>query len=329
MRKVISMRTKVWAESGLWKFGRRGGLGRVLGSRTAVVIALLGVLIAPAVGFGSPVTAQNARATCVITQEGSAVRLSFAGDLGSSVNLRRNSQWVATVTGKSSFVPLAGGTTGYVIRVRGGVGPDHVGCKTTTTRVLETPAEFVCDGPCNVVIEGDSLTRGLVNRLCNRVDGLSTCHNSGVGGDLTDQMLASAPSDVDARLGRGGNDILFLWAGTNDLWQRAHGPDPATNAAVAAENIETYIAERRAAGWDFIVLTNLPQMKSAIQGVDELNSLIQGIEADAHIDLRSDLKLQLGNTNGFRDPDNVHFSRDGYDYIVDTYYIPQVLQLQR
>lgn len=208
---------------------------------------------------------------------------------------------------------------------------DSEGAETTTQAERLEPADqdpFVCSNPCNVAIEGDSLTRGLVDRLCNQVADLGNCHNSGVSGDRTDQMLASAPTDVDTQLGAGSDDLLFLWAGTNDLWQRAHGGDPTTNAEGTAVNIETYISERRAAGWDHIVLVNLPPMMAAVEGVDELNSLIEAIDADAHIDLNGDPLVALGNANGFRDPDGVHFSREGYNYVMDTYYIPTVLELR-
>ena len=203
----------------------------------------------------------------------------------------------------------------------------------TTTSQVETlqpvrRGPFVCEDPCNVVIEGDSLTRGLVDRLCNQVTDLGNCHNSGVGGDRTDEMLASAPADVDSRVGNGSDDLLFLWAGTNDLWQRFHDGDPQTNAEMTAAIIETYISERRAAGWDYVVLMNLPPMIDVVQGVDELNALIAGIDADAHIDLNADPLVSLGNENGFRTQDGVHFSREGYNYVMDTYYIPMVLELR-
>lgn len=200
----------------------------------------------------------------------------------------------------------------------------------TSTEPAPKPAvEFTCDNPCHVVLDGDSLTKHLVERLCNKITDLGACYNSGVAGDRVDQMTASAAADVDTHLGNSTNDLLFFWGGTNDLWKQFHDSDPERNAEATVRNIEQYLAERRDAGWDHIVVVNVPEMKSEVRGVDALNQLLASSSFDGFIDLAADPALALGNPNGFRNTDGVHFTPDGSRHIVDTHYIPMVEALRR
>ena len=72
----------------------------------------------------------NGQATCTVVA-GDPNILEFSGDLGDSVQLRKNGSWVATVTGRANFILLPGeGTDGYVIRVRGGRFGGDIACST-------------------------------------------------------------------------------------------------------------------------------------------------------------------------------------------------------
>lgn len=175
-----------------------------------------------------------------------------------------------------------------------------------------------------VVAEGDSLTAGFGDRLCEALDGLARCDNSGVPGARTNDMLASAPDDVDRHLGQRCEGLLILWAGTNDLWHQLHGGDAHQNAAQAAANIDAYIDDRRRAGWGHIVVVTLPEMGAGIAGVDSLNERLGELDADEFIDLANDPELRPGSNSGYRDPDGVHFSQRGSSYIVENYYLPLI-----
>ena len=74
-------------------------------------------------------TADDGQATCTIV-EGDPNVLEFTGDLGNTVQLRRNGSWVANVTGRASYELPNTGTDGYIIRISGGRYDGRTECST-------------------------------------------------------------------------------------------------------------------------------------------------------------------------------------------------------
>ncbi len=203
---------------------------------------------------------------------------------------------------------------------------------TTTTEATTTTAAASegsgvtpdCSSPCNVVLEGDSLTMGLRDLFCLKITA-AKCINSGVGGNRLDQMMETARNDVDLHAGDDGNDVLFLWAGTNDFWQKFHSEDPTANAQAVHDLHADYINERRANGWDYIfVLTHPPSNPEAIQGATQLNELLREntIGADAIIDVGAEPKLADPFDTFLRAEDAVHYTDNGRFIVIDDHLIP-------
>lgn len=191
-----------------------------------------------------------------------------------------------------------------------------------------TGGEPDCSVLCNIAMEGDSLTVGLGSRLCDAVK-TGNCINSGIVGRRVDEMIVTARSDVDNQVGPGDHDVLILWGGTNDLWQKFHSPDPATNAAAIYENIKTFVAERRAAGWDHVYVMTLPPMNPTyVVGTEPLNELIRRNEAGANgiLDVGADPRLANAFDPAMRAPDGIHFG-DGGRAVVMEYILGAVNNL--
>ena len=176
-----------------------------------------------------------------------------------------------------------------------------------------------CAVLCNIAMEGDSLTVGLGNRLCGAVQ-TGNCINSGIVGRRVDEMIVTARTDIDNQVGTDGNDVLILWGGTNDLWQKYHSTDPATNAAAIYEQIKTFVAERRANGWDYIYVMTLPPMNPTyVVGTDPLNGLIRENQAgaDGVLDVGADPRLANAFDPAMRAADGIHFGDGGRAVVME------------
>ncbi len=205
--------------------------------------------------------------------------------------------------------------------------------ESTTTTEASTTTEVANGGgvtpdcrsnQCNVVLEGDSLTMGLRDLFCLKITA-AKCINSGIGGNRIDQMMETARNDVDIHVGDGDNDVLFLWAGTNDFWQKFHSEDPTANAQAVYDLHGEFIEERRAKGWDYIfVLTHPPSNPGLIQGADQLNELIRTntIGADAIIDVGAEAKLADPFDTFLRAEDAVHYTDNGRFIVIDDHLLP-------
>ena len=86
------------------------------------------------------------------------------------------------------------------------------------------------------------------------------------------------------------------------------------------------MADRKAAGWDYIFIATLPSVKSSIEGVDQLNSLIRSDRAGADeiIDLGAESRFDDPFNSNYRNPDGVHFVDGGADIISFEYYVPAI-----
>lgn len=192
---------------------------------------------------------------------------------------------------------------------------------TTTTPPRNQPD---CSSGCRVVLEGDSLTKGLGSRVCNRLD-TSVCVNSGISGARVDEMINTARNDVD-NLANSNKDVLVLFGGTNDLWQEAHSSNVSTNARETHSLLSEYVADRKAAGWDYIFIATIPAMRPSIEGVSQLNSLIRGdlAGADELIDLGAEPRFADPFDPAYRNADGVHFVDGGADIISFDYFVPAI-----
>lgn len=178
-------------------------------------------------------------------------------------------------------------------------------------------------------MEGDSLTLGLGDWLCLQV-ATGACINSGIGGNRVDHMIETARNDVDIHLGSGDNDVLILWAGTNDMWQQHHSADPVANVEAAYGFISSYVSERRSKGWDVVfILTNPPANPDLIKGSDHLNDLIRAntAGADAIIDVGAEPKLANPFDAFLRAPDGVHYKDPGREIVVYEHLVPAIRSL--
>ena len=85
--------------------------------------------------FGSP----DAGPACFVIETEGRFVVTFSGDLGSSVNLLRGSQWIQNVTGFDVFTDEFGRNSSYTIRVRDGATRTDVAC-TEVAWPLDTSA---------------------------------------------------------------------------------------------------------------------------------------------------------------------------------------------
>ncbi len=79
------------------------------------------------------------RASCTV-EVGETTRLTFSGDLGFSVQLRRGSEWISTVTGLASYDLPDENADGYFIRVRGGRYGGDIQCSDNPTAPQPEPS---------------------------------------------------------------------------------------------------------------------------------------------------------------------------------------------
>ncbi|MGF1597372.1 MAG: GDSL-type esterase/lipase family protein [Acidimicrobiales bacterium] len=242
----------------------------------------------------------------------------------------------ATDTGGLSLPTAGTATTGPDVSATDNADPSPTAPDApATSPSMSTPATAAgprpdCRSACTIVMEGDSLAMGLGDWLCRELGTTGGCINSGTGGNRVDQMIETARGDVDLHAGAGGNDVLILWGGTNDLWQQHHSPDPTANAEATYGFIADYIAERRTKGWDYIfVMTNPPANPDLVKGSDHLNELIRANSAgaDAVIDTAAEPKLADPFDSYLRASDGVHYTDPGRQIVVDGYLVPAIRSL--
>lgn len=199
--------------------------------------------------------------------------------------------------------------------------------RSSTATTATTPRTSTCARGCTVLIEGDSLTSSLARFLGERVPAGVEVIDSGFGGKRIDEMLVSARSDVDLHAGGQPDDLLFLWAGINDLRQRRHSKDPAENARLVHGMIGDYVAERRSKGWDWIAVLTMPRTTSEIEGWPELNRMLRTVDvgADLVIDIGADPVLADPFDPVHKNPDGLHLNGTGARHVADKHLLPAVM----
>jgi lysophospholipase L1-like esterase len=122
-----------------------------------------------------------------------------------------------------------------------------------------------------IVFDGDSLTWGggeaqyprpYPYQTITSLGGSYTWHNTGVAGRSFAAIIAAAAAEVDTKIVAGKKNILLVCGGTNDLY-----PNGTSGTAASVEaNVQTYVAARKAAGWNKVLATTLTAMDPV--GVD-------------------------------------------------------------
>lgn len=180
-----------------------------------------------------------------------------------------------------------------------------------------------------VIADGDSLTVGSplsppwMDAVVAGLGGYSTYHNIAVGGQTMATIVSNSPNKTDPNYDATVRDLLWIWAGTNDI---AAGTAPAT----VYSNLTTYCAARRSAGFKVVVATMLPRKL----GTDNVNTETNRITyndsirtnwatfADALADVGNDATIgganAPDNATYYQSSDKVHLTAAGYA-IVATY----------
>jgi hypothetical protein len=186
----------------------------------------------------------------------------------------------------------------------------------------------------NIAFDGNSLTYGSLNPTTHVSEpypsqlaalppmagsgtsgGEST--NFGVGGSTWSDMTARAPAGLDTAVVLGRTNLLIAWETINTVaavWLDGYGTSSLANyVALNATGCESYVAARRAAGWDMIFLLGslpherflfIPPLNEVLAACDEdMRARLYG--ADAYIDLRH---------NGPFD-----FTANGWTFDIGTY----------
>lgn len=185
---------------------------------------------------------------------------------------------------------------------------------------LPTDAEMrvVGDITKQVAFDGDSRTAGKwwAERAMEAAypDGVR-CYggrglaNWAVSGNTVANLISLAAAGVDTIVNPGGSNTLVVWAGVNSA---------AVGAATIYSQLQTYIAARRAAGWNKIILCSEIDAQSSMTWHNTvwpaLNVLLAADHsfADGFIDLGGDARLQNALDTTYYLADKVHLTAAGY-----------------
>src|SRR5688572_4458197 len=178
----------------------------------------------------------------------------------------------------------------------------------------------------NLIFAGNSLTAGYdtqnllpveqnyPSRTCAELERQGyhlQCHNKGIGGQTTTEMLQRA-ADIDSLIQ--GPSVVVVWELGNDLMFTTSSEEQLF------DHLATYCRERRQLGAKVVVMT-VPYrrdiasdpVKSAM--LERLNQRIRNEHtkfADVLVDLTLDLRLP-----NLMQPDKVHFLPEGYAAIAE------------
>ena len=160
--------------------------------------------------------------------------------------------------------------------------------------------------PVNVVCTGDSITYGLSSgtlyswpSMIGHARRDATIANLGVSGRTLADIAANAATEIDPLLRDGVVNVLYAWAGTNDILYGA-------SAATVYAAYQAFAASRFAAGWDYvIVLDVLSRVGSGAETINQFNALMAAgasTWASAYIPISRDARFSsTGNTIYFAD----------------------------
>jgi lysophospholipase L1-like esterase len=190
--------------------------------------------------------------------------------------------------------------------------------------------------PATIIFAGNSLTAGYdtqfllpaeqvyPSKLCAEMKRQGydlTCHNKGIGGITTTEMLQRAASDVDPLIN--DHSIVVVWELGNDLMFTT------STEQQLFDHIATYCAGRRALGAKVVVVTVPYRFDIARDPVkaamlERLNArLVSEYKdfADVLVDLNADARLPT-----LLQPDKVHYLPEGYTAIAES-VLPSVRAL--
>lgn len=165
-------------------------------------------------------------------------------------------------------------------------------------------------GRLNVVLEGDSLTVGYGPRFQIMMDGEKTnVNNDAVSDETVVQMLTQVPELSRKYKSDAKDNIMVLWAGTNDLcW--GEGGDPVK----AFNHLKDLAGAYSRQGFKVMVLTLGYTRPSTMSQANAYNALVKSAKGpwDAVLDL-----TRIPTLEGLLENDMVHYTPVGYQKIAD------------
>lgn len=180
--------------------------------------------------------------------------------------------------------------------------------------------QLVCDGDSLTAGVGvaDATTQSYPPQLRSLYNGPNSfnLYNFGIAGQTTSDINSDASTQIDILYDSAmSSNFCLVWAGTNDL---VAGTSPAT----VYNNLKTYWAARRSAGWKVVAFTALPRSAPGVPAGFEadrqtLNTSIRSDSSlyDAIVDLAADSRIgdsgdELNTT--YYDGDKTHLNQAGY-----------------
>jgi hypothetical protein len=171
-----------------------------------------------------------------------------------------------------------------------------------------------------VVFEGDS--RSLLKQWTEKTvedafpsgdlafGGCGVCSQAVSGSTIAN--LITRGTTLDALIKPGVTNALVIWIGVNSV---------AVGAAQIYADMQTYIAARRAAGWNKIILCSEIDGQSSMDWHNTvwpaLNALLYADHsfADGFADLGADARLQNALDTTYFNADKIHLTTAGYDVV--------------
>lgn len=145
--------------------------------------------------------------------------------------------------------------------------------------------------------------------------------NFAVAGQKLTDMIADGVTQIDARLQAGKKNILFVFAGTNDLAFESITPTEAHT------RLATYCTARQTAGWTVVVADMIRRLPTDV-GYDESDAF--NVLVAANYSTYADVHCAWGADPAFSDVtntlyyvDQIHPTQLGHD-VLSSYAIPAV-----
>lgn len=163
---------------------------------------------------------------------------------------------------------------------------------------------YVTDGlTSNIVFEGDSITSAgatFADYAALLIGPSIAYQKTAVGGSVIADLVSRATADDALISATRSPDVLFVFAGTNDI-------NDGASAATATADLKSYCLARRAAGWKVIVATPISRITVDATITDYTNAIIADSSFyDVLCDFHADTRFDAGSYS-----DTTYYSGDG------------------
>ncbi len=222
-----------------------------------------------------------------------------------------------TTAGVISGIARSVGTSVFTARVT-----DGSGAKADKVFTLQVVAVTN-----SVTVEGDSRTVGYpvaINltypvKLQALLGPTWRVRNVAANGQTTDNMLADAPTQVDAfRDASLKRDVVILWTGINDI------NDSNRTGQYIYNNILDYARGKKAISFEMWVCTEIPGVVAAEREIARLNfnQLIKAnySPADKLIDLNALAAFASKDNTTYYQPDRLHLTEAANEVLANTFF---------